>query len=254
MHRFAKTLLETAVSVWARAARFSFPKKYSWRWKLAMLAGRYERETTKLFKRIVKRDDAVVDIGAHIGYFTRLAARKVGPRGNVYAFEPDTENRTLLEQNTERYPNVFVHAAAITEKDGRVSFYHVAGSTGCHSTIPQEDAAQFTVPATTLDSFVATSGISLDVIKIDIEGGEWAALRGMKNVLKQPHLSIIIEWKPSALEHGGHPEDLLKELADNGFTLSVIGGTGLVSLTLSELSHAREYLDETGSVNIFATK
>ena len=256
MRQLAKFLLTNTVGIWARGARFSFPEKYTWRWKFAMLAGFYEKGTTRLLKKIIRPGMTVVDIGAHIGYFTRLAAKRAGPRGHVYAFEPDPDNRLLLEKNVHSYSFVSVGPEAITSKVGTVSFYHVHGSTGCHSIIPQPNASEFTVPATTLDAFVESRRIThIDVIKMDIEGGEWAALEGMRNVLKQKPLSIITEWKPDVLMQGGHnPEMLLSMLEHEGFSLSVITDAGLFPLEPGVFAPAREYLDNTGSVNVYARK
>ena len=49
----------------------------------------YEVETTRLCEQIIKPGMAVIDVGAHVGYLTLLAARAVGPTGKVYASEPD---------------------------------------------------------------------------------------------------------------------------------------------------------------------
>lgn len=253
MHQFVKALLETAVSLWARVARFSFPRKYSWRWKLEMLAGRYEPETTKLFKKMVKRGGIIVDIGAHIGYFTRLAAKHVGKKGYVYAFEPDSENRSLLEKNSARYGNVFVYGAAITDREGRVPFYHVTGSTGCHSTVAQENAERVEVPSITLDGFMQETGIGrADIIKIDIEGGEMSALKGMAQTLANKP-KLIIEYNPAALARSGdRPETLLEHLAARGYTLHAITRSGLVPLAQPYADTINPYL-EKGSVNVYCT-
>ena len=66
---------------------------------LDMAMGRYEPETTRLFKETVKPGMVVVDIGAHVGYYTLLAAKQVGPDGKVYAFEPEPGNHALLLKN-----------------------------------------------------------------------------------------------------------------------------------------------------------
>jgi tRNA G37 N-methylase Trm5 len=68
---------------------------------LQMVNGAWERDTVRLFERILRAGDVVVDIGAHVGYFTLIAARSVGPEGRVYAFEPDPENYALLVRNIE---------------------------------------------------------------------------------------------------------------------------------------------------------
>lgn len=252
MHRLARTILDAIVAVWAKGAHFSFPEKYSWRWKLEMLTGRYEPETTRLFKRIVKREYVVIDIGAHIGYFTRLAARRVGKNGRVYAFEPDTENRTLLVQNTKRFPNVAARNEAVTDRNGTVLFYHVRGSTGCHSTIAQDDAEHIEVPATTLDAFLSSVGVGrVDVIKMDIEGGEWNALKGMEKTLENVR-HLIIEYNPGALTRAGaEPERLLSTLRAKGFSIVLLGNGR--EIPLSDTLDAAAYLTD-GSVNLHCKK
>lgn len=252
MHRLIRKLLEAVVAMWAQAARFSFPPKYSWRWKLDMLLGRYEPETTRLFKKILKPGMTFVDVGAHIGYFTRLAARRVGVSGHVYAFEPDPKNRVLLMQNTKRYRNVSIHAIAITEKEGRVPFYHVRGSTGCHSTIAQDDAERSLVPATTLDMFMREKGIGhADVIKMDIEGGEAKALQGMEQTLRGIR-HLIIEYNPAALSRAGaDPRALLSMLQEKGFTITVLSRGE--EIPLSDIHDVSAYLT-SGSVNLHGKK
>ena len=59
----------------------------------------YEPEIRKIFKSHVKRGCTVVDIGAHIGYYTLLSAKLVGPEGKVFAFEPNPENCLILERS-----------------------------------------------------------------------------------------------------------------------------------------------------------
>ena len=59
---------------------------------VVMTAIAYEAGTTRLFEQLVNPGDVVFDVGVHAGYYTRLAARLVGPTGSIYAFEPEPEN------------------------------------------------------------------------------------------------------------------------------------------------------------------
>lgn len=248
-----KHAVSLLVDLYASIRGVSFPPKYSWKWKLEMLTGRYEPQTTRLFRQLLRPGMIVIDIGAHIGYFTRLAAEHVGKKGYVYAFEADSENRNLLEKNTARYGNVFVYGAAITDREGRVPFYHVTGSTGCHSTIVQENAERSEVPAITLDGFMQEAGIGrADIIKIDIEGGEMSALKGMGQTLANKP-KLIIEYNPAALTRSGdRPEALLEHLAARGYTLHAITRSGLVPLAQPFADTTNPYL-EKGSVNVYCT-
>ena len=258
MRKLSKLLLTYVVDLWARIARFSFPEKYTWRWKLDMLASRYEPETTRLCKEAIAPGAVVADVGAHIGYFTRLFSSLAGSSGRVFAFEADADNFELLKSNTERRRNVVLTRAAVSSVEGSVPFYHVAGSTGCHTTVAggAAGASPVDVPALTLDAFFEQQRVrNVDFVKMDIEGGEWEALRGMDKLLGQERLALVIEWKPEALQHGGrNAEALLSFLIERGFSLAVITGSGVVRIEPDSLTRAREYLDGTGSTNVYATK
>jgi len=78
----------------------------------------YEPYETKLFKQVMKEEMVVVDVGAHIGYFTLMAAKLVGAKGKVYAFEPDPSNYRLLVKSIHEngYRNVVAIQKAVSNK------------------------------------------------------------------------------------------------------------------------------------------
>ncbi|MCR4334645.1 MAG: FkbM family methyltransferase [Patescibacteria group bacterium] len=198
-----KRLLEFIVNFYAKLTKFSFPSKFTWRWKSEMLFGWYEKETVKVFKNIIKPEMTIIDIGAHIGYYTRLFSKLVGKKGRVFAFEADPVNFDFLKKNTKHLNNVVLINKAISDQNGNIDFYHVANSTGCHSVIkPNKPAEKITVQATTLDSVMKEHNlIKIDVIKMDIEGGELLALIGMQNLLtNNSRMKIITEYNPLALD------------------------------------------------------
>ncbi len=220
-----KATLECFISTWARIKRFSFPEKFIWEWKVEMLNGSYEKDTTDLFKRIVKPGMTVVDIGAHIGYFTRLFSELTGSSGSVFAFEPDPSNCSLLRKNTARCANVTIVNAAISDTTGMIDFYEIEDSTACHSTIPSEaPSKKLSVKAVTLDGFVKEKSISVDIIKIDIEGSEMHAFKGMQELLGSGRaLRIVCELNPGALARAGSsPREMIDTLASFGFSAYAI--------------------------------
>jgi FkbM family methyltransferase len=255
MRHLLKQVAEVYVNFAASLLGFSFPEKYGVRWKLAMLLGRYEPETTRCVSAELKRGDTFIDIGAHIGYFSRLAARKVGAKGRVIAFEPDHDNFILLEKNTARHPQIKRVRDAVSNVDGRIPFYHVRGSTGCHSTIPVPGSSGELIYATTLDEYIAKNGITkVTMIKMDIEGGEWRALNGMEKTLASPGVKLILEYNPEALERSNiHPHDLLRRLFASGFSLYLLLTKDIVPLSPSECGTIDESL-VNGSVNIYCTR
>jgi predicted methyltransferase len=84
----------------------------------------YEPETSALMKRIIREGMTVFDLGAHVGYYTLLAAEQVGVTGHVFAFEPDPENYAVLIKNVELngYKNVTFINMAISDMSGIETF------------------------------------------------------------------------------------------------------------------------------------
>ena len=198
-----KRLIELIVNLYAKSSNFNFPKKFTWKWKLEMLFHNYEKETTELFKKIIKPGMTVIDIGAHIGYFTRLFSKLVGEKGKVFAFEADPINFNFLKMNTAYLNNTVIINKAVSEQNGEISFYHIPDSTGCHSVIkPIRPAEKITIPAITIDSIITEYNLAkVDVIKMDIEGGELLALAGMQNLLnKSSEMTIVTEYNSLALD------------------------------------------------------
>ena len=247
-----KKIVTIGVSGLAFLRHWRFPAKFDWDWKLEMIWGKYEPETTALFNKIITPGMTVVDIGAHIGYYTRLFAKQTGGAGKVYAFEADPENSAFLKHNTAQFPNIIIIAEALSDKVGTVTFYHVQNSTGCHSIVAQENATTLTVPTNTLDALLASGVIQRpDIIKIDIEGGEPLAFQGMAQLLKdQKPLSIVMEFNPSALEAGDqNPLMFLSQMSEYGFTAFGIQTNGELSpLNIGALPESSWY--KKGSVNV----
>lgn len=146
-----------------------------------VLGGSYERAQTELFRAHVRDGDLVLDLGAHVGYYTLLASVLVGPRGRVFAFEPHPRNARYLRRHVHvnGCRNVEVLECAAYDRSGRVGFrFGVGSGTG---RVAESGAVE--VPAVRLDEFVAERGIVPDVVKIDVEGGERPVLDGAREML-----------------------------------------------------------------------
>jgi FkbM family methyltransferase len=85
----------------------------------------YEAGTTRLFQVLLKPGMTVVDVGAHIGYYTVLASRLVREEGRVYAFEPDPDTFAVLIENikTKAIPNVLPIQKAVADRIGDAILY-----------------------------------------------------------------------------------------------------------------------------------
>lgn len=223
---------------------------------LALLTDRYEEGTTELFERVLRPGHVVFDVGAHVGYYTLLAARLVGPQGRVYAFEPDPHNFELLQRNIvlNRYRNVVAVPKAVTDRSGTVPLFHSDGDSGMHSL--HEDrwskGSSLLVAATRLDEFVEAEGWPpISVIKMDIEGAEPLAFMGMREVIRRNDtLKLIAELNPARLRsNGSSPEQFLHQLAECGFIVRFIAKRQLKPV--AELPSRLAKIQGAGSVNLF---
>ena len=194
-----------------------------------------EKLTTQIFKQVVKEKDTVVDIGANIGYFTLLAARLVGEGGKVYAFEPEPRNYNMVLKNIalNGYENVVPVQKAVSNVGGTVRLYLSSKDIGAHTIRQYHDKEQFDekesgefveVESITLDEFLEDRKHSVDVIKMDIEGAEMAALSGMDRIIREnQNLKMFIEFYPSAIREMGYsPEEFVHKLLNYGFSITAI--------------------------------
>ena len=190
----------------------------------------WEPYTTELFQNALKPGCTVLDIGAHHGYFSLLAARCVGPEGTIYAFEPAPENFEILKKNIElnHLTNVIPVNKAISDKSTTLPFYfrQQTGVTGSLFTAHQPGEMAIDVECVTIVEYLG--GKSVDVVKMDIEGGEPSALEGMKKTLsRSKDVVLFVEINPDCLLQAGEtPEKLLAQLDDAGFKCQDIDEEG----------------------------
>lgn len=194
--------------------------------------GVHEKETTGIFKSEIKEGDVVLDVGADIGYFACLAAKLVGDTGKIYAFEPNPNSLKYLKKNVgvNNLRNVIVVPNAVSDKRGAEKFF----MHGPHSSFGYDrfsDKENFsTIESITLDDFFGTNSARVNFVKIDVEGSEAKALRGMERLLRaNKGVKIVMEFYPLLLKMAG--EDAiapLNFLASLGFKIYDMnnGGTG----------------------------
>ena len=189
--------------------------------------GVWEPYQTEVFKSSVKKGMVVVDIGAHIGYYTLLAARLVGEQGKVFAFEPAPDNFALLWKNVNAngYTNVTLVQKAVSNRAGIAQLLLSSENPGHHQICNSCADGNFVeVEAITLEEFFEDKDHRFDVIKVDAEGAEMAILQGLARILENNgKLVYFTEFYPEAILSFGHsPEDYLKQLSDYGFTIYLI--------------------------------
>jgi len=189
-----------------------------------ILSGKWEDYETELFKKNIKPGDTVVDIGAHIGYYTVIAAQLVGDKGKVYAFEPDPKNYQLLQRNVKLngYSNVVLVNKAVSDKSGQAHLFLNNENTGDHRIFnPELDRRSLSIATTTLDDFFKDKEKRVDIIKMDIQGAEARAFQGaMKVIARNRHIKLITEFYPQALQQSEiSAEEYLALLQKHAFKL-----------------------------------
>jgi FkbM family methyltransferase len=186
------------------------------------------RGSTHVFRQRLAPGMTVVDIGAHVGYYTLQGARLVGDTGRVYAFEPQPDNFALLTKNVEinGCRNVVCVPQAVSDKSGAGELF-LARFSVSHSL--SSDVAQssqkISIKMTSLDDFFREVGWRpVDFIKMNIEGWEYYALKGMEKLASlSPRLSMMLEFHPNQLlESGVTSSAFFKQISDMGFNIYLI--------------------------------
>lgn len=202
-----------------------------------------------------------VDVGAHLGELSLIAAQAVGLDGWVYAFEPHPTMAEVLTRNVARngFVHVTVYRSAVGERDGTAtlavfpepSLSRLAARSG-----PTPDgAAVVTVPCGRLDTWAASVGRRIDLVKVDVEGAELLVLQGAARLLGRPPAEapvLIVEWSPANWSRfGGSPAAVSGYLEALGYrTYGYWDGAGLRPAGLADLTAGRGLLDG----NVLASK
>lgn len=189
----------------------------------------WEPYESALFLRILRPGMNVLDIGAHIGYYALHAARTVGPRGHVFAFEPAPDNYALLSENVRLnhlQKIVTAENLAVSDRSQTLQIHLSETNTGDHriyATRDQDDAmfnrnrprATREIQAVAIDEYLGAKQFPrVDAVKLDVQGAEMNVLRGMKETLtRNPEIILFFEyWQFGLKANGTLPEAPLQFL------------------------------------------
>jgi FkbM family methyltransferase len=163
--------------------------------------GSYESNLQRALSEHVTPGMVIYDLGANIGYISLLAARLTGEKGRVFSFEALPSNQERLRKNIRLNAGIAaieLEAKAAAEKSGKANFlvHHSGGMGKMQGSDGRDEAYQQEIEVETisLDDFVFVEGNQApNLIKIDIEGGEDKAIRGMEGVLKKHRPTLFLE-------------------------------------------------------------
>jgi FkbM family methyltransferase len=201
--------------------------------RVLAISGVWEPNITAAFKRSIGSGDVCLDIGAHIGYYTLVAARIVGSQGHVFAFEPSPQNYERLRANVERnrLENVTAVEVAVGAEERRAILYEASGANSGMSTLDPNLAAKSPtpLPQVMVDVAPVTSVVPREelarirAIKIDVEWHELEVLHSLRPVFEATgSLAVFVEWTPRRAAPPGIFEDLLALCETYGFTIYVV--------------------------------
>lgn len=202
-----------------------------------LMAGAYashdpEVRLTKWLIRNLREGSVFVDCGAHYGYYTCLAAQRVGETGRIVAVEPSPLVLPWLRKNVARSKNASLVEAGISDTVGTATFYESDIQYSVISTMNKENldqidhlgaiAREVTINTTTID--IIAKDFDPGIIKLDVEGMEAPALRGAKEVIQRAGPAIALEVFLRPTDNDRIAVNLLKEygyqmytITDNGF-------------------------------------
>jgi FkbM family methyltransferase len=183
---------------------------------------RYDIETGQVLARVLKHDSSCIDLGAHNGEILKLMLH-FAPDGKHHAIEALPH---LAEKLTKQFPNVVVHSCAVGNETGEHTFNfvmdHPAFSGLQKRAYPRDDCEiqVITVPVRRLDDLVP-SDLIVRVIKGDIEGGEYHAFCGSRELIRRSKPYIIFEFGLGGAGWYNITPEMMYSLLHDEFALNV---------------------------------
>ena len=204
-------------------------------------------------KQYIKSGDIVLDIGANIGFYAEILSGIVESEGKVHCFEPDVTNFNHLKKRCNALSNVSINNKAVADKTQTLKIYTSKKLNVDHRTYKPDDYDQeINIDAVSVDEYL--HGKPINFIKMDIQGFEMSAVKGMTETLKNPDLKLLSEFWPYGMRKAGTSVlDYFLFLKQYQFYIYLIEHNTLIELTEEKV---KTFLDlpESSYMNIFASK
>jgi FkbM family methyltransferase len=230
---FIKNVAYDAVDLWTRGRGVERvisdePIRFRARWS-RFYPSNYEPGKFAFLRTHCRPGTAVLDVGAHIGLFTVLMARCVGPSGSVLSFEPTPLTRQALLDTVRRNSSadiVEVREEAVSDRVGLARFHDTGDPLSNANSLVESSRSKavLTVPVTTVDAVVTERKLTVSCIKIDAEGSEIDIVRGAAATINRCRPALQIEVHPRAIRNSGRdPNELWDLLHLHGYMTLVDG-------------------------------
>ncbi len=192
------------------------------------VTGYYEPNEFCVLDKILRPGMTFVDVGANMGLYTLFPAGRVGPQGTVLAIEPSRREFERLQRNVEAnaLANVRLVQTAASDRRGEADLLIAGGGRSGHNTLggfgyetPLQGKER--VQLQPLDEIVEREGLGrLDILKMDIEGAEHAALRGATETLRRFRPMILMELSDRSLQQqGSSGAEVWEFLSHSGYAM-----------------------------------
>ena len=186
-------------------------------------SGIWEPESTRVVEAL-QEGGVFIDVGAHVGYYTLDASKRVGKSGKVVAVEPNPPTADRLRRNVSlnNASNVSVQQVACTDTETKLHFFQAGFENTGSSSLSKNNARsnqEIEVRGARLDAIVKELDLRrIDLVKIDVEGAELQVLRGMTESLAKYRPKVIIELVEGNLKNlGASVKEVREFFRQNGY-------------------------------------
>jgi FkbM family methyltransferase len=212
-----------------------------------MWAAAYEPLVTRCLTALLRPGDTFIDVGAHIGFFSLIASSRVGPTGQVYAFEANCDRFEELQSNAAAYPWLACYSRAVWNKSGLMDFSNPQqpGESGWGKVATvRKEGHIVSVDAISLDEWHEIAGFpAIRVVKIDAEGSEPFILEGMRRLISKTRPFLIVELNDQLLGEAGYSKSAItKAIKDNQYRIFSMNWEGIREFNDSDGMISAEFL------------
>jgi len=191
-----------------------------------MINGLYSIELMTLLGRVVNPGDRVIDVGAQLGYITCHLAKRVGPTGKIYSFEPDPNAlrrlRLAVEANQFDWVRIFPVGASNVAGTATIHLSKHAGYSSLVESNHSQHVESAEISTVRIDDLAANGEFEspIALVKMDVEGWESSVLDGMQALIAKDRPLILTEINPEMLAvRGEDSRNLLSRIAPHGYAI-----------------------------------
>jgi FkbM family methyltransferase len=202
----------------------------------ALNFGNYERTEFNMWRRLVPSAASIADIGASIGWYSAHWAA-LDSEARVIAFEPVPSTFRGLQRTVSRnrLSNITAEPLGVSEKDGKLEIFvdpSIAGAASAHPSVYAATSNPVCVQVIQLDNYASQHNLHFDALKIDVEGGELAVLKGATQVITRDRPILLVEMlRRHARAFGYHPNDIIAFMKPLGYRCYFVNEDHLLEFT-----------------------